>query len=89
MEEQKLNKTLEKDDLESESSNDNHTEEPTEQKPEVFENSENFCYEDGKGRKILLGSAIFHVAQLADIARQFLGLPIPEKPSTKTPGYTG
>ncbi len=77
---------MKKQSIETESENDSHTQEPQEEKPTIMESSESFMYKDGKGKELCLGSAIFSVAQLCDMANQFLNLPQSTSKSKEMPG---
>lgn len=56
-------------------------------KPERYENTEQFSFKDQKGREIAISSAIFPVNELCGIAAEFLGMDF--KVANKgTPGYT-
>lgn len=83
-------KELKQDEIKEESSNDDHTsgpEEETELMP-TLPNPEFFSYTDGQGKILILGSRIFHVGQLCEMSRVFLGLPPPTPTNKDKPNYT-
>ena len=77
---------LDKQDIDNESENDSHIQEPSKEEKKPFENQESFSYSDGQ-RTLNLGSQILDVFQLCQLGSEFLGLKSPLK-SKPSPSYT-